>query len=205
VTDEHYSSRIVLLFWSIERESKKKKASATSVSDELSPSCRIWFGAPSESKHADCVFCALILMWGSWRVRSGVIVDHHSVVSCPVIEVILARSCERNQWAALLDRTIVLDNLELVLLIDEHWDGGIILDTTGSKLEPLSCFAMKNTPPLMMVKGQGTAVYVGPSGKAGVPGLGPGVSSDVTLEQAFRKIGGQMIAAEASNKRAYNI
>jgi hypothetical protein len=27
----------------------------------------------------------------------------------------------------------------------------------------------------------------------------------VTLEQAFRKIGGQMIAAEASNKRAYNI
>jgi hypothetical protein len=53
-------------------------------------------------------------------VRSGVIVNRHSVVLCLVIEVILARSCERNQWAASLDRTMVLDNLELVLLIDEH-------------------------------------------------------------------------------------
>jgi hypothetical protein len=69
--------------------------------------------------------------------------------------------------------------------------------------QPLSCCAMKNSPPLMMVKGQGTAVCVRPSGQAGVPGLGPGVSSDVTLQQAFRKTVGQIIAAEASNKRAY--
>jgi hypothetical protein len=36
-------------------QSSSKKCS---VSNELRPSRRIWFGTPSESKHADCVVCA---------------------------------------------------------------------------------------------------------------------------------------------------
>ncbi|KAL3926617.1 MAG: hypothetical protein SGBAC_013402, partial [Bacillariaceae sp.] len=56
-------------------------------------------------------------------------------------ELVLAYLCE-GMYDALsqlmggtTERTMVLDNLELVfLLIDEHCDGGIILETDGSKL-----------------------------------------------------------------------
>jgi hypothetical protein len=56
-------------------------------------------------------------------------------------ELVLAHLCEgmtdalSRLMGGSTDRTMVLDNLELVfLLIDEHCDGGIILETDGGKL-----------------------------------------------------------------------
>merc|ERR1719223_2143745 len=56
-------------------------------------------------------------------------------------ELLLAHLCEgmydalSNLMGGQTDRSMVLDNLELVfLLIDEHCDGGIILEVDGSKL-----------------------------------------------------------------------
>ena len=56
-------------------------------------------------------------------------------------ELVLAHMCEgmydalNNLMGGSTDRTMVLDNLELVfLLIDEHCDGGIIMEVDGNKL-----------------------------------------------------------------------
>merc|ERR1711935_1021748 len=81
------------------------------------------------------VFCGGSTQGGSGDVR----VVH--VGPSNESELVLAHLCE-GMYEALsqlmggtTERTMVLDNLELVfLLIDEHCDGGIILETDGTKL-----------------------------------------------------------------------
>lgn len=78
------------------------------------------------------------------------------------------------------DRTMVLDNLELVfLLIDEHSDGGIILETDGHKLASA----------VLLRDDDGTAEpEVAAGGAAATQGLPAGVTGgDLTLGQAFRQ------------------
>mmetsp|Transcript_36616 Transcript_36616/g.56260 ORF Transcript_36616/g.56260 Transcript_36616/m.56260 type:complete len:219 (-) Transcript_36616:68-724(-) len=71
------------------------------------------------------------------------------------------------------DRTIVLDNLELVfLLIDEHCDGGIILETDGNKL----------ASSVLLRDDDGAQEPI----QAGTQGLPAGVSpGDMTIGQAL--------------------
>lgn len=98
-------------------------------------------------------------------------------------ELVLAHLCE-GMYDALsqlmggsTDRTMVLDNLELVfLLIDEHCDGGIILETDGHKLASA----------VLLRDDDGTN-----DRQAAVPqaqGLPPGVATgDMTIGQALRQ------------------
>jgi hypothetical protein len=115
-------------------------------------------------------------------------------------ELVLAHLCEGmyDALAQLMggstDRTMVLDNLELVfLLIDEHCDGGIILEVDGSKLAA-AVLLRDDQEPQDMMQGSG-GMASGPQG--GTMGQA-GVSSDMTLGQAFRAIGGQLMAAAAN-------
>ena len=107
-------------------------------------------------------------------------------------ELVLAFLCE-GMYSALsqlmggsTDRTMVLDNLELVfLLIDEHCDGGIILEVDGSKLAGA-----------VLLRDDDGAHDDGyhPPSQAQHPGMPAGVSSDMTLGQAFREFGSQMFS-----------
>jgi len=83
------------------------------------------------------------------------------------------------------DRTMVMDNLELVfLLIDEHCDGGIILETDGSKL----------ASSVLLRDDDGMDDPMGGSGQAGVPGMPSGVNTaDMSIGQAFRQAREQII------------
>jgi len=93
------------------------------------------------------------------------------------------------------DRTLVLDNLELVfLLIDEHCDGGIILEVDGSKLASAVLLrddeGMGEDP---MSQGMGMG---GPA----THGMPPGVSAgDMTIGQALRQAREQIMANMAGN------
>jgi len=110
-------------------------------------------------------------------------------------ELVLAHLCE-GMYEALsqlmggtTERTMVLDNLELVfLLIDEHCDGGIILETDGSKL---SCAVL-----LRDEESQGGDPGMG--GMGGQPqtqGMPAGVTAgDMTLGQAFRQARDQFLS-----------
>lgn len=93
-----------------------------------------------------------------------------------------------------VDRGMVLDNLELVfLLIDEHCDGGIILETNGSKLA--SAVLLRDADEaedLPSSNGQQQPQYAsaaqGGNNLAAQRGLPPGVQpGDMTLGQAFRQ------------------
>lgn len=107
-------------------------------------------------------------------------------------ELVLAHLCEgmHDALAQLMggttDRTMVLDNLELVfLLIDEHCDGGIILETDGSKLASAVLLRDEDAQP-----GEG-----GTGGQPQTPGLPPGVTAgDMTLGQAFRQARDQFLS-----------
>lgn len=100
-------------------------------------------------------------------------------------ELVMAHLCE-GMYDALsqlmggsTDRTMVLDNLELVfLLIDEHCDGGIILETDGGKLAAAVLLRDEDT-------------HGGDLGGMGGPqtqGMPPGVNTgDMTIGQAFRQ------------------
>mmetsp|Transcript_8008 Transcript_8008/g.11552 ORF Transcript_8008/g.11552 Transcript_8008/m.11552 type:complete len:150 (-) Transcript_8008:75-524(-) len=80
------------------------------------------------------------------------------------------------------DRTMVLDNLELVfLLIDEHCDGGIILETDASKLA--GAVLLRDDD------GMGQEAGMEQPGVAATPGLPPGVNpGDMTVGQALRQV-----------------
>lgn len=101
-------------------------------------------------------------------------------------ELVLAYLCEGmyDALAQLMggttERTMVLDNLELVfLLIDEHCDGGIILEVDGSKLA--AAVLLRDDDGAQEAQHQ----------QGGMPkqqGMPPGVSAgDMTLGQAFRQ------------------
>mmetsp|Transcript_60687 Transcript_60687/g.170009 ORF Transcript_60687/g.170009 Transcript_60687/m.170009 type:complete len:216 (+) Transcript_60687:72-719(+) len=103
-------------------------------------------------------------------------------------ELVLAYLCEgmydglSQLMGGTTERAMVLDNLELVfLLIDEHCDGGIILETDGGKLSGAVLLRDDEGPPEAM----------GGMHQHGVPqtqGMPPGVSAgDMTLGQAFRQ------------------
>jgi hypothetical protein len=108
-------------------------------------------------------------------------------------ELVLAHLCE-GMYDALsqlmggtTERTMVLDNLELVfLLIDEHCDGGIILETDGSKLA--SAVLLRDDD----------GGHDSKKGTGGVPlaqGVPAGVSTgDMTLGQAFRQARDQWLS-----------
>ena len=93
------------------------------------------------------------------------------------------------------DRNMVLDNLELVfLLIDEHCDGGIILETDGNKLASSVLLRDEEAESSMnpsMNSGMGSAT---PSGA-----VRGGGSGDITLAQAFRQARAQLIAGLQSD------
>ena len=117
-------------------------------------------------------------------------------------ELVLAYLCE-GMYDALsqlmggsVDRTMVLDNLELVfLLIDEHCDGGIILEVDGSKLA--AAVLLRDDEPAGMDDPMGGGPGQGGAG-GGRPqqqGLPAGAGSgDLTLQQAFMRAGQQFMA-----------
>lgn len=109
------------------------------------------------------------------------------------------------------DRTMVLDNLELVfLLIDEHCDGGIILETDPSKLASSVLLrddegrGMQSEHDMMMGGGGGGGGMPMGSQAQGGGGAPPGavsaaamMGSDMTLGQAFRQARDQLITGLA--------
>jgi hypothetical protein len=99
-------------------------------------------------------------------------------------ELVLAYLCE-GMYDALsqlmggtTERTMVLDNLELVfLLIDEHCDGGIILETDGTKLAGA----------VLLRDDDGTTEQP-MGGQVPQQGMPAGVNAgDMTIGQAFRQ------------------
>jgi hypothetical protein len=101
-------------------------------------------------------------------------------------ELVLAHLCEgmydalTHLMGGATDRTMVLDNLELVfLLIDEHCDGGIILEVDGSKLA--SAVLLRDD-----MSGRDEMQQQGMPAGQGVP---QGVNSgDMTIGQAMRQL-----------------
>ena len=89
------------------------------------------------------------------------------------------------------DRTMVLDNLELVfLLIDEHCDGGIVLETDGGKLA---------SAVLLRDDDGGVSTDASQAGVAGTQGLPAGVTGgDMTIGQALRQAREQFLSNLAS-------
>lgn len=100
-------------------------------------------------------------------------------------ELVLAHLCEGmyDALAKLMggtaDRAMVLDNLELVfLLIDEHCDGGIIMEVDGKKLAGA-----------VLLRDEEVAA----TGNAGGGVVPPASSGDMTLGQAFRQAREQLM------------
>mmetsp|Transcript_19172 Transcript_19172/g.53256 ORF Transcript_19172/g.53256 Transcript_19172/m.53256 type:complete len:214 (-) Transcript_19172:464-1105(-) len=99
-------------------------------------------------------------------------------------ELVLAHLCE-GMYEALsqlmggnTDRTMVLDNLELVfLLIDEHCDGGIILETDPTKLSSA----------VLLRDDDGAMEDAAQPGMAQTQGMPSGVSGEMGLAQALLK------------------
>lgn len=106
-------------------------------------------------------------------------------------ELVLAYLCE-GMYDALshlmggsTDRSMVLDNLELVfLLIDEHCDGGIILEVDGHKLASA----------VLLRDGDDVADDHHHHPVAGAPGMPPGGAGDMTIGQALRQAREQFMA-----------
>lgn len=96
------------------------------------------------------------------------------------------------------DRAMVLDNLELVfLLIDEHCDGGIILETDGQKLAGSVLLRDEQEPAMgqgMEGRGGGNPGQAPPmqsSGGMGGYGMGGG---EMTIGQALMQARNQIMA-----------
>lgn len=120
-------------------------------------------------------------------------------------ELLLAYLCE-GMYEALghlmggqTDRNMVLDNLELVfLLIDEHCDGGIILEVDPNKLA--GSVLLKDEEENAEMNGAADAaasVATGLNGMAAglnIGGRGMQGAGDITLAQAFRQARAQLIA-----------
>jgi len=122
-------------------------------------------------------------------------------------ELVLAHLCE-GMYDALsqlmggsTDRTMVLDNLELVfLLIDEHCDGGLILEVDGNKLAAAVLLRDEETATGgsgamgdPMKAGGGGSGGMGMGGPGGMPpgGINP---ADMTIGQALRQAREQFMA-----------
>ena len=96
------------------------------------------------------------------------------------------------------DRAMVLDNLELVfLLIDEHCDGGIILETDGQKLAGSVLLRDEREPTMgqgMEGQGGGMPGQAPPmQSSGGMGGLGMG-GGDMTIGQALMQARNQIMA-----------
>ena len=86
------------------------------------------------------------------------------------------------------DRNMILDNLELVfLLIDEHCDGGIILETDGHKLA--SSVLLRDEAEASRNQQESMAG----GGKGGMGGFG-GMGGDMTIAQALRQAREQIMS-----------
>ncbi|CAJ1959336.1 unnamed protein product [Cylindrotheca closterium] len=113
-------------------------------------------------------------------------------------ELVLAYLCEGmyDALAQLMggttERTMVLDNLELVfLLIDEHCDGGIILETDGTKLS--AAVLLRDDEPMDPTMGGMPSQNQGVPQQQGIPqGVNPG---DMTIGQAFRQAREQWLSS----------
>ncbi len=119
-------------------------------------------------------------------------------------ELVLALLCEGmyNALSQLMggsaDRSMVLDNLELVfLLIDEHCDGGIILETDPGKLAAA----------VLLRDGDDVAVHANEDGNGNARGGGAPASGgaaaamsagDMTIAQALRQARQQFLAGLSS-------
>ncbi|KAL7487940.1 hypothetical protein ACHAW6_013522 [Cyclotella cf. meneghiniana] len=87
------------------------------------------------------------------------------------------------------DRNMILDNLELVfLLIDEHCDGGIILETDGHKLA--SSVLLRDEQEASKAEEQAQAK----GGKGIVSGAFGGMGGDMTIAQALRQAREQILS-----------
>lgn len=102
-------------------------------------------------------------------------------------ELVLAHFCEgmfealSNLMGGATDRTMVLDNLELVLLlIDEHCDGGIVLETDPNKLVAS-----------VILRDEDDAAAAG--GTEGNP-MPNNPTGEMTMAQAFRQARDQFIS-----------
>ena len=112
---------------------------------------------------------------------------------------------------------MVLDNLELVfLLIDEHCDGGIILETDSNKLASSVLLrddegrGMQQEQDVMGGGGMPMGSQAQGGAGAGGPGAVPGavsastmMSGDMTLGQAFRQARDQLITGLAQRDGGY--
>lgn len=89
------------------------------------------------------------------------------------------------------DRNMILDNLELVfLLIDEHCDGGIILETDPHKLASSVLLRDEQESNMGAQQGQQQPVQGGGMGM----GQGFGMGGDMTIAQALRQAREQIIS-----------
>lgn len=90
------------------------------------------------------------------------------------------------------DRSMVLDNLELVfLLIDEHADGGLILETDPNKLAAAVLLRDES-------EAEDTGGMPSSTGQPAQPGLPAGVTGDMSIGQAFRQARDQFMAGMTS-------
>jgi hypothetical protein len=113
-------------------------------------------------------------------------------------ELVLAYLCEgmydalSQLMGATTERNMVLDNLELVfLLIDEHCDGGVILEVDGGKLASAVLLRDDESEDPMM--GGMPPVAGGIPQQQGIPaGVNPG---DMTIGQAFRQAREQWLSS----------
>lgn len=121
-------------------------------------------------------------------------------------ELVLAYLCEGvyNALSQLMggqtDRTMVLDNLELVfLLLDEHCDGGLILEVDGTKLA--GSVLLRDEEPVEEYGASGSGDMGGMAGNVAAAARGGGLmqSGDITLAQAFRQAKEQLIAGLNQN------
>jgi len=112
-------------------------------------------------------------------------------------ELVLAHLCE-SMYDALsqvmggtTERSMVLDNLELVfVLIDEHCDGGIILETDPTRLTSTVFLRDEETQQGEMAMATGVRAPT-----HGVPTAGGGTAGDMTLAQAFRQARDQLFSS----------
>jgi hypothetical protein len=116
-------------------------------------------------------------------------------------ELLLAYLCEgmydalSNLMGGQTDRNMVLDNLELVfLLIDEHCDGGVILEVSGSKLASSVLLREEDdSNGLERAGGEAAQSSGGMPAVSGLRGLGM-PNGEISIAQAFRQAKQQLIA-----------
>jgi len=145
------------------------------------------------------VFCGGIAMGAS---SSGVGGDVRVVHIGPSSEseLLLAYLCEgmydalSNLMGGQTDRNMVLDNLELVfLLIDEHCDGGVILEVDGSKLASSVLLREEDFGGTENAGGNAAQSSGAMPAVSGLRGIGM-PNGEISIAQAFRQAKQQLIA-----------